>query len=591
MSLYAQAKEALLLLLLPALQLALLGLPLLAGCVLAIRRGVRGAAGLALAFLLLLGGFGYGAFWLYLLHPAVGMAASLLLLAAGGVFVWRWRRGPRYAEERRLLRPLLVPLAVCALVTVATLQLGYVFGGVSQPVVTAIVRFTHPLPPDNLIPKLLADGLFAGQVPRPLISNWLASDRPPLQSGIFLIERPLVGRYDVLAYQVLSVFLQTLWILGLWAWLAAAGVRRRAALLVLAGTVCWGFTLVNQFYVWPKLFPAAYLLAICALVLTPRFAALRDSAAAGAAVGLAAALSLLAHGGAIFGLAGIGLALLLTGKYPGRRFVTAAVAAALCATLPWVGFQKLADPPGDGLIKLHLAGVEPDDPRSAPAAIRDAYAALSAQAIVANKLANLRMILGDVPGYVYGLRGLSERLAAFDVRGARPPAENLRGISFLSLAPALGVLTLGIPCLGWILLRRGRRTAEGSAAARAWLCALLVVPVWTLLMFGPAETKLHQGTYLLPLLAAAGSLLAAWAVAPALAAVLCALHAALNLVLYVALIPEAQVAAAVKTAFNPFAAALAGLTGAGLAWTLWRLARCTDRGAHPAMGAHRSGGD
>ena len=369
------------------------------------------------------------------------------------------------------------------------------------------------------------------------------------------------------------MFLETLWILGLWAWLSDAGVRRRAALLVVAGTVCWGFTLLNQFYVWPKLFPDSYLLALCAVVLTPQFAELRNSAAAGAVVGLAAALAMLGHGGSIFGLAGIGLVLMVTGKFPGRRFAAVAAATAVFVYLPWAAFQHLYDPGGDGLVKLHIAGVEPRDPRGVGAATVDAYSALSAQAVIDNKIANLDMVLGNVSGYVAALRRLAERLAAFDLRGASQMAVNLRGLSFLSLGLALGVLSLGIPCLGGVLLRWGHRSAEGSAAAAAWLCALLVVLVWTLLMFGPAQTKLHQGTYLLPILAAAGSILAAWALAPALACALCVLHALLNVVLYVVLIPEAQVSAVVKTAFNPFCAVLAGASAAALAWLLWRLAR------------------
>jgi hypothetical protein len=558
--------------------LAVLALPLLAGCVLAIRRGVRGETQLALTFLLLLGGYGYAIFWLYLIRPWIGVVGSLLLIGGGGGFLWMWRRGNRYRAERRHLIPLLLPLAVCGLSTLLTLQLGFLYGGVSEPSKTAAIRFSQRLPVDNGIPLDFADGLYDGHIERPLRANWLSSDRPPLQSGIYLIERPLAGGYVKLTYQALSVFLQTLWILGLWAWLSAAAIQRRAALLVLAALLSWGFVLVNQFYVWPKLLPTAYLLTICAHLLTPQFGAVRANAAAGAALGLSAGFALLCHGGSLFGLAGIGLTLLLRGRLhrgrlPSWRFLAAAGIAVLCLYLPWVAYQTFYDPPGSGLVKLHLAGAAPDDPRSATAALVDAYAGVSAEAILRNKLANLETVAGDIPDFLAKAFGLAKDMARLDFAAAGEAARLLRLAAFFSLTPALGFLALGLPCLGVVLVRRGGKTAEASTAAWSWLCAMLIVPAWILALYGPGTTSLHNGTYLLPILAAAGSILAAWSLAPTLAVVLCALHALLDFILYVVLIPEAQVSPVVKTAFNPFCALLAALAAAALMALLGRLAR------------------
>ena len=71
------------------------------------------------------------------------------------------------------------------------------------------------------------------------------------------------------------------------------------ALVALLGS---DLVIVNGFFVWPKLLPAAMLLAAAALVMTPLWAELRSDWRAGALLGLLCALAMMGHGSSVFGL-------------------------------------------------------------------------------------------------------------------------------------------------------------------------------------------------------------------------------------------------------------------------------------------------
>lgn len=184
----------------------------------------------------------------------------------------------------------------------------------------------------------------------------------------------------------------------------------------------------------------------------------------------------------------------------------------LVAYVPWMAYQAFYDPPGNVLIKMHLAGLEPDDPRGSLRAIADAYSALPLRTILENKLANLAAVAGDAAGWLHSLGALASGLGRFDLPAASDAAINMRGLAFVYLGPALGPLAIG-PLL--ILAGVRLRTPAAHAARVAWLCALMIVLFWCATMFGPGTTQLQSGPFLLPLIAAAGSILAAWRCRPA----------------------------------------------------------------------------
>src|SRR5262249_27487868 len=110
--------------------------------------------------------------------------------------------------------------------------------------------------------------------------------------------------------------------------------------------------------------------------------------------GVAAALSLLAHGGAFFTLAALALVLCLPRRFPGITQALAAAAAFVLLLLPWWAYQRFDDPPSDRLIKWHLAGVIPIDDRPISRTLIESYAALTPAQLLKNKSDNLRALVG-----------------------------------------------------------------------------------------------------------------------------------------------------------------------------------------------------
>ena len=147
--------------------------------------------------------------------------------------------------------------------------------------------------------------------PRPLASDWLSSDRPPLQTGMVLWVYPYTRGTRELLYQTAATILQLTFLAGLWAYLEAAKVSRKAMALALATTFVSGFVILNSFYTWPKLLPVAFLFILPAYLFTDRFSSVRADWRVGASVGAAAGLAMLCHGGSAFALLGIALTLLI----------------------------------------------------------------------------------------------------------------------------------------------------------------------------------------------------------------------------------------------------------------------------------------
>ena len=105
-------------------------------------------------------------------------------------------------------------------------------------------------------------------------------------------------------------------------------------------------------------------------------------------------LSLLAHGAAAFGLIGL-LPLLLRQRHAwNSRAVLAALATMIVIYAPWQAYQKRFDPPGDRLLKWHLAGVVPIVPEKAGRIIIDAYKNAGTGNILRFKLKNLEVLTG-----------------------------------------------------------------------------------------------------------------------------------------------------------------------------------------------------
>ncbi len=426
---------------------------------------------------------GYATFWLYLAHARAGQAFTLLLLL--GAAFHAWRSAPPPAPARR--EALLVVRAMLGLgvLHIALLQL-YPSSRAFDDL--AANRYREHLPGDNTLPHNLARALVEGDDPKRANGEWQSSDRPPLQTGWQLLTWSVTAalRTDArTASGTSATWFQLLWVAAVYGLLRALALppARAIAWTIVLGLS--GFTVQNTVFTWPKLAAAAFACGAFGLWLLPGSGPSRRAAVlAGAAL---AALGWLAHGGVAFSYLALVPFLIWRAIRGGReeqRHWLPAAGVFLLFALPWSAYQKFYDPPGNLLLKLHLAGHDGMDSRSTWQTIRDAYRPLGWPEILARRRANLALqFQGDWRGLV-------------DFSPARASAR--RADEFFHPARALTWWLLGVAALPLLLLHPARRAAllaRGPAHATLAAWPLLATLIWCALMFVGAHAVIHQGSY------------------------------------------------------------------------------------------------
>jgi MFS family permease len=543
--------------------LLLTALPMALAAFLAMRAGLRSVPLLLCIALAASGVAAMLAFWAYYLDPTIGQAVAFLIVLGSiqGIVLARPDR-----LDREILRQLAVPGALWALGSAFVLFLGFLHGGTDQPLATATMRFSHPLPTDNEIPRFFADWYFAHghHGPPPPFGDWLSSDRPPLQTGYVLAQRPFGWDDAGLHYQVLGVVVQQLWIVGMWALLCAARLQPRAKGLAIFALMASDIAIVHGFFVWPKLIAAAFLLAVLAMVLADEWEALRHDLRAAGLFAALCGLAMLAHGASAFGLIPLLIFAAVRGM-PGWRWLGVAALAGVVLLAPWSAYQHFEDPPGNRLLKWQLGGSLAIDDRGTAETILDGYRDAGVGGTLANKWGNVTRMVGqgDLESAVPDGLG--------DLRDGYPgrAIEALRLPRFFDLLPLIGFLLLGPVAM---LIARVRRKSEGREWSFALACFAfcgLACAIWALLMFGEPDsaTLLHVGTLAVPLLGACACVVGAYAVQPRLAVALVALNSAFVLALYIpALTPTPG------TSYSVLAAVLAAAALGGFGLVAYRQA-------------------
>ena len=506
-----------LLFLLPGLALALLIPP----------RLMEKPCRLLTATLILSCAWGYAAFWAYFMNCFYG---KLLSGASAGMVIFALIKYRRRLLSASMVRELLWPVAIVASVSIFVLALGFLYGGTEKPLTTSANRFTHALPVDQNLPIWGAQKIYAG---RSIIEEkkdgvWLFSDRPPLQTGIVLLQSPLfmdsnTDRSIYLHYLCLAVFLQCTALAGLWILVQQLKAGRLVVFGVLSFVVFSPTFITHSFFVWPKLLAVPFLFIVTAeLLFRDRRTDRRDDCITGLIIGSSAGLSMLAHGGSMFGLIGIAVAALLLRRTPSIRTILYALIPFAVVMLSWMIFQKAYDPPGDALIKMHMGGsLTPWDDRSILATIIDSYSRLSPGQIIKMKLTNFAYTAAYVPAYMPPLSSIT---MATVIAWVRP-------VLFFYLLPSLGPLILTLPGLVLLVVSRRVGTPVSSAGFKCLLVACATTVVWCLMMF--TGTCIHQGTLFNPLILTTGLALVCFWLARPLGIVLLALQIGFFAVIYV----------------------------------------------------------
>jgi hypothetical protein len=439
--------------------------------------------------------FGYLTFWLYFVGPIPGLVASVsILLVTLAAYARTWWRGDSLVWRSLELR---LPILAMTLIGLFDLSLTYAFDLPTGPEGEVQARMRYMdwlLPCDNLLPLFLAQHLEEGTDPRRLPGGWQSSDRPPLQTGLFLLQWPM-SRFlpfaTTLHYSVAGVAFQTSWVAALWGLLRLARMPRRRVLSVLGFLSFTGFTLVNTSYAWPKMLAGALTILPVTLVLAmTRQARVPVPRSAGAIlICSAAALALLAHGGAAFTLLPLGVFILWPRHWPGLARLLLGAAIIALFLLPWQAYQEYYDPPGDRLLRAHLANAGPDS-RSLLEAISDAYR-WNASTIAWHKWQNVRVLFVERTDVLFGAPWIpSAPFRLFDFAAWRRR-------EFHNVFPAIAFLNAGwLVVLAYSLgFRKLNDPPLAFAAQRLVPFCLLALVFWILAMFGPGTTIIHHGSY------------------------------------------------------------------------------------------------
>jgi hypothetical protein len=427
---------------------------------------------------------GYAGVWAYLGNrrvAGIGAAFSITTIVIAGLAAALVVLSPAH---RRLLRTVDVAVPLALLYLVSLFYCGVTFGCSVTTDVTSAAGLCHLTEPtgDNILPMIFANSVHHGD-PHQIIWTWQQSARPPLQSGVVLMQTAVTQRsgWQLTSYLSVAILLQVLWVPALWAMGRSLRLTGRGLAIVTALCLFSGFFLFNSVFTWPKLLAAA--LAVTAFGL---FFFERAGGWTWALGGLAAAEALLAHTGVVFALIPMGVALLLRRyRQHWRRYAVAGLIAVIML-VPWQLYQRLYDPPGDGLLKLHLAGglASASDHRSFGQLLHDNYTQPSPGFIAKEKLENVTTLFGwpHDPRPLYG-KGVTATLRAQEFRYT--------------------VAALGVFHLGWLVLlmrRSRRRLAEQVDLGRLKLMLILAgfaFGAWVLIMYGPPQaiTAPFQNSY------------------------------------------------------------------------------------------------
>jgi hypothetical protein len=460
---------------------------------------------------------GYLGFFIYRLSVPAGTIASLAYLVLLLVFAWRALRGapPRAFAQGEFARA----LALAALFGFAYLSLMFCTVVDYTVDIPALIHFEAPHPHDQKIPLMFAEAIFDRLPSRvgPDAWGWYFSERPPLQAGFVLLFSPLWSVAPrPIAYQALATALQASALAAVWLMCRTLGLRHRETLLAVVVTGASGFVYYNATYAWPKLLAATFVLVAVAPLARAFLTRERLDAKTSAIAAAAAALAMLAHGGAIYSL--VPLALLLALRLA-RLFDLRALAAGAAVVVvlygPWVAYGGLVDPNHGRLLKGHLTGGAPDSPEPFRRMLLRSYQEVTAGQWAQARLRNLERQLRDpvvdllIVRLARGIRDARLQGAPLPEPGPGLATDKFR-FDLVSLGAALrvdqretafrtlGVLNLAWPLLLYLLLRR---TGLDPPLVFLLVLNVLTSALWSIVQFNGASTVITHASFAMVLIA------------------------------------------------------------------------------------------
>jgi len=221
---------------------------------------------------------------------------------------------------------------------------------------------------------------------------------------------------------------------------------------------------------------------------------------------------MLCHGGSIFALLGILLTLLIRRAFPKLQIVGIILFTALIVYAPWMYYQGVIDPPGNRLLKWHIAGVVAVDTRSFGQALHDYYSSLTLSSYASNKLLGFANLIADTTNSLPSLFMAS--LGKLNISELK----FLRESQFFYIGSSLAFSIFALPAL---LIRQKEGTVETAALIKTcFILSCCTTVLWILLMYDNSALIIHQGTLFLPIIINVALVLLAYSRSPYFAVIL-----------------------------------------------------------------------
>lgn len=340
---------------------------------------------------------------------------------------------------------------------------------------------------DNTLPLSFTLSTYRG-VRKASVSDWTTTDRPPLQSGIALLQVPLTSRIGevVNGYQILAVFLQCMWIFAFFEYIKRATTSHKTVLYMVIIAITSTFVYSNSIFVWPKML-AATLGVFAFIFLADILKSKKIDYHQAVIIATAISLGMLAHGGLIFTV----VPLLLGGVWETRRLVKMKhivifICTALLLYSPWL-IYKSSSSSGDRLINWWISGmVEPDD-RPVQKVFIESYSKLTTTEVILKKADNIKALFGvlDYTGPV-STKDSVGRLANLEA-------------SFFIPSFSFALIGLFMICRDFILKRTKFKQEMTKFAILKYslLLGTVCTFLWVFISFGPpnAPTISYAGSY------------------------------------------------------------------------------------------------
>lgn len=335
--------------------------------------------------------FGYITFFAFLVNGIVGLAISFLFKVVISIFFILSFYRSNYESKIESFR-----IFIFLILLINTVIF---FGTINKFDYSNIQEITSniyglKLPIDNWLPKFFADQLISGKVMSPMLGDWLSSDRPPLQTGMYL----LLSSFAVsdLSYITYSVGMQLLLIVFLMLVFKEVYNSNKLSLSLFILIFFNNMVFVNSLFVWPKML-SAFFQAIAFYSLYKIMVNNENKLIYYKIFAISFVFAFLSHGGSIFFLIGLFMILmyimLRTNDLIRVPLITLYM---ILFYIPWIFYQKLIDPPGDRLLKWHLADYIPITNESFIHILIEKYSSFSIESYITYKLVQVNTVFGEL---------------------------------------------------------------------------------------------------------------------------------------------------------------------------------------------------